>query len=355
VTELRASREIKFAVIADAQGRADGDHGYTLYYVTGDKDQYGEGRWILEDNAGVNCTNYNLTDVYRNQGEELDAEGDRLEAEINAIIEADAGDISTYYAATGTQGGAGSEAEQLMVEWGWLQPPILVRYAAGESRQHPGKAIDYMLADVDGTELYAEAEPVEGDETATYEDLAAEILSQAVAAGIDVTRLEWWNDETPLLTTAQAADILGLSVQRIKQLCTEGRMGRKVGRDWVISVEDLERNRERPGPGRPRKMVSCEVLWSKALGELTLYALGYADGRYFFSWSEWRWPVQGAEGDEVPAKDVEDGENGISWFDTLEDAVKYAEDVFESLDDEEWAWEAVDELTSGRDRRAMAE
>ena len=56
-----------------------------------------------------------------------------------------------------------------------------------------------------------------------------------------------------LLSTAEAAEVLGISEQRVRQLCAEGRMGRKVGRDWVISVEDLERNRERPGPGRPRK------------------------------------------------------------------------------------------------------
>lgn len=54
-----------------------------------------------------------------------------------------------------------------------------------------------------------------------------------------------------LFTAEQAAEELGISVQRVKQLCAEGRMGRKVGRDWVISVEDIERNRERPGPGRP--------------------------------------------------------------------------------------------------------
>ena len=109
-------KEIKFAVIPDANGSSDNEHGYTLYYATGDPD----GRWILGDNAGVNCTNYNFGDAYRNQSEELDAEGDRLEAEINAIIKADSGEISTYYAGTGTLGGAGSEAEDLMRIWGWL-------------------------------------------------------------------------------------------------------------------------------------------------------------------------------------------------------------------------------------------
>jgi hypothetical protein len=158
-----------------------------------------------------------------------------------------------------------------------------------------------------------------------------------------------------MYTVAEAAEALELSEPRIRTLCQEGRIGRKVGRDWVITADDIESMRDRPGPGRPRKMVPCDVIWSKALGEVTLYALGEADGRFFFSWSEWRWPTQTAAGDEVPANDVEDGENGVKWFDTLKEATRYAEDVFESLDDEEWAWEAVDELTSGRDRRAMAE
>jgi antitoxin component YwqK of YwqJK toxin-antitoxin module len=109
-------KEIKFAVIPDENGSSDNEHGYTLYYVAGDP----EGRWILTDNAGVTCTNYTFTDVYRNQGDELDAEGDRLETEINTILDADAGEISTYYAGYGTQGGAGSEAAEIMRQWGWL-------------------------------------------------------------------------------------------------------------------------------------------------------------------------------------------------------------------------------------------
>ena len=33
---------------------------------------------------------------------------------------------------------------------------IKVQYMGGESRCQPGVAVDYMLAEVDGTELYAE-------------------------------------------------------------------------------------------------------------------------------------------------------------------------------------------------------
>jgi hypothetical protein len=188
-----------------------------------------------------------------------------------------------------------------------------------------------------------------------WEDASGEEISAACEHSWVEWRVDMKVDVLALHTVAEAAEALELSEPRIRTLCQEGRMGRKVGRDWVITADEIEAMRDRPGPGRPRKMVPCDVIWSKALGEVTLYALGEADGRFFFSWSEWRWPTQTATGDEVPAKDVEDGENGISWFDTLEDAVKYAEDVFGSLDDDGWAWEAVDELTSGRDRRAMAE
>lgn len=189
-----------------------------------------------------------------------------------------------------------------------------------------------------------------------------EATGEEISAACEHSWVEWRVDTKDpkidvlaLYTVTEAAEALELSEPRVRTLCQEGRMGRKVGRDWVITAEEIEAMRDRPGPGRPRKMVPCDVIWSKALGEVTLYALGEACGRFFFSWSEFRWPTQTAGGDEVPAKDVEDGENGVKWFDTLKEATRYAEDVFESLDDEEWAWEAVDELTSGRDRRAMAE
>ena len=69
-----------------------------------------------------------------------------------------------------------------------------VIYDGGESRENPGKAVDYMMTEVHGVELYAEMEPGE-DETATYEPLKAEIIRQAKAAGIDPERLHFWLDD----------------------------------------------------------------------------------------------------------------------------------------------------------------
>ena len=73
---------------------------------------------------------------------------------------------------------------------------IRVEYKGGESCVTAGQAVDYMLAkwtDADGDEqeLYAEAEPVDGDERGTEEELRAEIIRQAEEAGIAVERLDF--------------------------------------------------------------------------------------------------------------------------------------------------------------------
>lgn len=62
-----------------------------------------------------------------------------------------------------------------------------------------------------------------------------------------------------LYTVEQAAEELGISEQRVRQLCAAGRMGQRVGRDWVITQDDIERNRERPDPGRPSSWESLDL------------------------------------------------------------------------------------------------
>ena len=69
---------------------------------------------------------------------------------------------------------------------------INIAFEGGESRMIPGQSVDYMLAEVDGVELYAEAPIViidedEGtvDESANYEGLKADIIEQAKDNGID--------------------------------------------------------------------------------------------------------------------------------------------------------------------------
>lgn len=73
-----------------------------------------------------------------------------------------------------------------------------VTYQSGEGR-YTTAAVDWMMVtietDDEPIELYAEREMVEGDETATYDDLKADILRQAEENGIDKDSLIFWFDE----------------------------------------------------------------------------------------------------------------------------------------------------------------
>lgn len=73
-----------------------------------------------------------------------------------------------------------------------------VDYQGGEGR-YTNEAVDWMMVtietDDEPIELYAEREMVEGDETANYDDLKADILCQAEENGIDKNSLVFWFDE----------------------------------------------------------------------------------------------------------------------------------------------------------------
>jgi excisionase family DNA binding protein len=61
-----------------------------------------------------------------------------------------------------------------------------------------------------------------------------------------------------LLTTKDAADRLGVTVQRIHQLIKQGRLpAEKMGRDYFIKESDLKLVEERK-PGRPSKQASTK-------------------------------------------------------------------------------------------------
>lgn len=54
-----------------------------------------------------------------------------------------------------------------------------------------------------------------------------------------------------MLTTAQAAAALGVTVRRVQALVKAGRLPAvKFGRDWLIKAEDLAALQDRK-PGRP--------------------------------------------------------------------------------------------------------
>lgn len=46
--------------------------------------------------------------------------------------------------------------------------------------------------------------------------------------------------EEELLTTKQAADATGLSHWAIRWYCTRGKLGRKIGRQWLITKSELK-------------------------------------------------------------------------------------------------------------------
>lgn len=55
-----------------------------------------------------------------------------------------------------------------------------------------------------------------------------------------------------MLTTAQAAEALGVTSSRVRQLIRAGKLtAHRQGRDWAIDPRSLARVRQRPGRGRP--------------------------------------------------------------------------------------------------------
>lgn len=56
------------------------------------------------------------------------------------------------------------------------------------------------------------------------------------------------------MTTEEVANELGLSVVRVREFCQDGRLGRRVGRQWIITREELEEFKTIPRkPGNPHK------------------------------------------------------------------------------------------------------
>ena len=58
-----------------------------------------------------------------------------------------------------------------------------------------------------------------------------------------------------MLTTNEAAELLGVTDRRIRQLISDGSLpAQRIGpRVLVINPKDLEKIRSRPGRGRPKK------------------------------------------------------------------------------------------------------
>jgi excisionase family DNA binding protein len=80
-------------------------------------------------------------------------------------------------------------------------------------------------------------------------------MSKPLLHGISGMR----SNDRPRITTAQAAERLGVDASRVRQLLAAGKLtGHRAGRDWLIdpqSVIDYADNRRRPG--RPKGEDQC--------------------------------------------------------------------------------------------------
>lgn len=64
-----------------------------------------------------------------------------------------------------------------------------------------------------------------------------------------------------LLTIAEAAEELGFHYNTVYRFCVAGRLGQKIGRQWLITREELNQFKATPRPpGRPRKTPTAESL-----------------------------------------------------------------------------------------------
>jgi len=62
----------------------------------------------------------------------------------------------------------------------------------------------------------------------------------------------WSTMQNEVYTVKDVARITGKSPVTVRQLVRAHGLGRKMGRDWILSGEDLKSLRNLPGPGRPR-------------------------------------------------------------------------------------------------------
>lgn len=57
-----------------------------------------------------------------------------------------------------------------------------------------------------------------------------------------------------LMTVKEAAQVLGVTPIRVRQFCTEGRLGRRFGNRWAITKDEVRKFKKRDRPtGRPRR------------------------------------------------------------------------------------------------------
>lgn len=136
----------------------------------------------------------------------------------------------------------------------------------------------------------------------------------------------------PLVGLKEAAKILGWDKRKVATYRRRGAFPEPIqtlssGPVWTFKqIIDFKEEKEMS------KMVKVvEFIEEKHdypfMGES--YTVGKTeDGRYFFSWGA-DYPVE----DEVPAHDIEDGESGISYHDTADEALSAMQDAVDAGED----------------------
>lgn len=81
------------------------------------------------------------------------------------------------------------------------------------------------------------------------------------------------------MSVEDAAIELGISPQRVRVLCRGGRLGTRLGREYVITSDELEKFKATPrGKGRPPSVVY--FLQDEKTGNIKIGVTGYFQGRF---------------------------------------------------------------------------
>jgi excisionase family DNA binding protein len=91
-------------------------------------------------------------------------------------------------------------------------------------------------------------------------------LASSPLAGLSIPPDEMSNDLSKYVTTAQAANLLGVKQRRIQALLKNGIVkGMQLGHDWLVFTPSLEKyytsksNRGRPASGKPKIQIKLEL------------------------------------------------------------------------------------------------
>ncbi|MDQ3674256.1 MAG: hypothetical protein M3365_07765 [Gemmatimonadota bacterium] len=152
----------------------------------------------------------------------------------------------------------------------------LIKLAEAQDLRYPFVAIPdesdaggytIVFSDLPGVSSWApalDAVPINVREVLELESEGAEAdgLLVAASSGYPADRTVRWGQaqepardpDVPVLTTAAAGEVLGITAQAVNMLARKRNFGCILGRQRVFTVEKVEAMRHRPGRGQPRKV-----------------------------------------------------------------------------------------------------